>query len=83
MRLEGDWVIAESGQDRLLFDISIPEDRYKVAGDGQWRAYSSCDRYHNDDMIARGVLVRRPVHLCKPEIMRLLKPAPGEDMHFL
>lgn len=85
MRLEGEWVIAESGQDRKLFGLIQDGDEFQNANEPrfqEWTPMYSRGPYGNSDV--RGLLNRRRASQCSPEIMALLVPQPNTEMqHFI
>ncbi len=79
MRLEGNWVIAENGQDRRAFHTVMNGDQYKydsrlARGAPGWHdmGFNETIRYHDAD--EPGLLNRRHKSKCSPEIMALLVP---------
>lgn len=88
MRLEGNWVIAETGQDRLMFGRVLEGDQYKhdsrlARGTPGWHEQHGIgNHYHGDH--EPGLLCRRHRSKCSPEIMALLVPQPNTEMeHFI
>jgi hypothetical protein len=90
MRLEGEWVIAEDGQDRGLFNIIMPCDEFRHTDEGRlqrntpWQKYMFGYDHPYATSRIDGLLVRRPVSACSRAILALVKPIDhGEMEHFL